>query len=440
MNQKHVVIVGGGFGGINAAKALKDAPVRVTLVDRRNHHLFQPLLYQVATGTLSPADIASPLRGLLKGQKNTQVLLGEVTGFDVARRQVRLGEESLAYDTLIVAAGSNHHYFGNDQWQPWAPPLKSVEDALLIRRRILCAFETAERRFDPEAISAALTFVVVGGGPTGVELAGALAEIARETLRHEFHNIDPAQARIILLQAGDRILPTYPPDLSAKATGALDRLGVTVRIGARVTAVTEAGVSLLSPDGSEFIPAATVLWAAGVKASPLGAALAQATGADIDRQGRLMVQPDLSLPGHPDVFVIGDLAALRRPDGEFLPGVAQVAIQQGRYVGQLLQRRWRGQSVTPFRYRDRGNMATIGRNAAVAELGRLHLAGRLAWRIWLLVHLLYLTETENRLLVALQWLWNYVTHGRSARLITDSIQPQERLPLPAGADAQTRAG
>jgi NADH:ubiquinone reductase (H+-translocating) len=440
MNQKHVVIVGGGFGGINAAKALKDAPVRVTLVDRRNHHLFQPLLYQVATGSLSPADIASPLRGLLKGQKNTQVLLGEVTGFDVAGRKVLLGEESLDYDALIVAAGSNHHYFGNDQWHSWAPPLKSVEDALLIRRRILYAFETAERTRDPEVIAAALTFVVIGGGPTGVELAGALAEIARETLRHEFHNIDPAHARIILLQAGDRILPTYAPDLSAKAAGALDRLGVTVRTRVRVTAVTEAGVSLLRPDVSEFIPAATVLWAAGVKASPLGAALAQATGADIDRQGRLMVQPDLSLAGHPDVFVIGDLAALRRPDGEFLPGVAQVAIQQGRYVGQLLQRRWRGQSAPPFRYRDRGNMATIGRNAAVAELGRLHLAGGLAWRIWLLVHLLYLTETENRLLVALQWLWNYVTHGRSARLITESIQPQERLPLPAGADAQTRAG
>lgn len=420
--EKHIVIIGGGFGGLNVAKGLKDAPVRITLIDRRNHHLFQPLLYQVATGALSPADIASPLRALLKEQKNTRVLLGEVIDVDVANRKVIMTDGVLAYDTLVVATGARHHYFGNEEWQQYAPGLKTIEDATEIRRRILTAFEAAERATDPDEIRAWLTFVVVGGGPTGVELAGALAEIAFATLKHDFRNINPADARIMLVQSGDRILPPYAPDLSAKAAASLERLGVTVRTGMRVTNVEPKGVTLANDGQTEFVSTRTVLWAAGVQASSLGRVLAKATGVELDRSGRVMVEADLSLPGHPDIFVIGDLASFTHQTGQPLPGVAQVALQEGRYVARLIKARLRNDSLPAFRYRDLGNLATIGRAAAVADLGRLRFSGYLAWVIWLVVHWLYLANFENRLLVLLQWAWNYVTWNRSALLITSRDQ------------------
>ena len=419
---ERIVIVGGGFGGLYAASRLKHAPVEVTLIDRRNHHLFQPLLYQVATGTLSPADIAAPLRGLLKNQRNAQVLLGEVTGFDVARRRVILHDGALGYDKLIVAAGSGQNYFGNDQWAAQAPGLKTIEDATEIRRRILTAFEAAERTQDPEKARAWLTFVVIGGGPTGVELAGALAEIAHETLREAFRKINPSDARILLLQGGDRILPSYAPELSGRAQARLEHMGVEVHTGLRVTDVQARGVTVSAAGELDYIAARTVLWTAGVKASPLGRALAEATGAALDRGGRVMVEPDLSLPGHPEIFVIGDLAHYAHQTGEALPGVAQVAMQQGRYVAHLIQRQARAKTLRPFHYRNRGDLATIGRGAAVADLGQLRLSGWLAWEIWLYVHLTYQLDVENRVLVLIQWLWNFATRKRSALLITDRDQ------------------
>jgi NADH dehydrogenase len=437
MNER-IVIIGGGFGGLYAAKRLKNAPVEVTLIDRRNHHLFQPLLYQVATGALSAADIATPLRALLKNQRNARVLLGEVTGFDVPNRQVILRDGVVEYDRLIVAAGSGKSYFGNDHWMAQAPGLKTVEDATEIRRRILTAFEAAERTTDPAKVRAWLTFVVIGGGPTGVEMAGALAEIARETLQNAFHSINPSDARIVLVQSGERILPTYPPDLSAKAAAALAKLGVEVRAGLRVTDVQERGVTVSSHEGVEFIPARTLLWTAGVQASPLGKALAEATGAAVDRGGRVIVEPDLSLPGHPNIFVIGDLARAAGKDGEPLPGVAQVAIQQGRYVGELIERRLVNKTVSPFAYYDRGNLATIGRGMAVADLGRVRLTGWVAWQIWLFIHLMYLTDVQNRVLVFIQWLWNFVTRGRSALLITE--RDQQVSPTQAGLRLITTTG
>jgi NADH dehydrogenase len=415
---QHVVIVGGGFGGLQAAKQLKDAPVQVTLIDRRNHHLFQPLLYQVATGELSPADIASSLRSLLKHQKNARVVLGEVVDFDVANRRIILTDGALSYDTLIVAAGAVNHYFGNDQWAQWAPSLKNVEDAANIRRQILMAFEAAERAGDPEVARSWLTFVIIGGGPTGVELAGALSEVARETLKREFRAINPADARILLVQSGDRILPTYSPDLSAHAAEALRQLGVEVITGARVTDVQRKSVTLSYGERQEQIPARTVIWAAGVKASPLGKALADATGAPVDRGGRVQVESDLTVRGHPEIFVIGDLANFSHQTGQPLPGVAQVAIQQGRYVGNLVKRRLQGQTMPAFRYRDRGSVATIGRGAAVAEIGRVRFAGWLAWHLWLFIHLTFQPDAQNRVLVFVQWLWNFMTRSRSALLIT----------------------
>lgn len=419
MNKEHVVIVGGGFGGLYAAKRLKDAPVDVTLIDRRNHHLFQPLLYQVATGELSPADIASPLRRLLKGQRNTRVLLAEVTGFDVARRQVILRNGAVSYDTLVVATGSGNHYFGNDHWQQWAPSLKTVEDATEIRRRIIAAFEAAEVAGDPDTVRSWLTFVIVGGGPTGVEMAGAMAEIARETLKHEFRSIDPSDARILLVQSQDRVLPTYPPDLSARAMAMLAKRGVEIVTNARVTDVGPQEVTISCGDEVEHVAARTVLWTAGVKASPLGQALAEATGVSLDRGGRVEVEPDLTMPDHPEIFVIGDLAHYAHQDGKPLPGVAQVAIQQGQYVAELIKRRQRGEPSPAFRYRDKGNIAVVGRGAAVAEVGRFRFAGWLAWQIWAYIHLMYQMELENRLLVFIQWLWNFITWDRSALLITD---------------------
>jgi NADH:ubiquinone reductase (H+-translocating) len=414
----HVVIIGGGFGGLNAAQTLGKAPVRVTLIDRRNFHLFQPLLYQVATGALSPANIASPLRALLKRQRNTEVLLDEVIGIDVPGRRVLLSGGEIHYDVLIVAAGARHHYFGHAVWEEPAPGLKTIEDALTIRTRVLSAFEIAEREPDAEKRQSWLTFVVVGGGPTGVELAGAIGELSRHTLRNEFRHIDPATARILLLEGMDRVLPPYPPKLSAKAAQALTRLGVTVRPNSVVTNIEPETVTIRSGDRTEHIGTRTVLWAAGVQASPLGRILAEATGAAVDRAGRVDVQPDLTLPGHPEIFVIGDLAQLRDQTGKPLPGVAPVAIQQGHYAAELVQERLRGRALPPFRYRDHGNMATIGRAAAVADLHGIHLSGLLAWLAWLFIHLLYLVEFQNRLLVLLQWAWNYFTRNRSARLIT----------------------
>lgn len=414
----HVVIIGGGFGGLYAAKSLKYAPVRVTLLDRRNFHLFQPLLYQVAAGELSPADIASPLRGILKRQKNTRVLLAEVIDIDVPNHRVVLSDGEVSYDTLIIAAGARHHYFGNDRWEKLAPGLKTVEDATEIRRRILLAFEVAEREPDPEKRRAWLTFVVVGAGPTGVELAGAIAEIANDTLKHDFRAINPADARIVLLEGADRVLPPYPPELSAKAEIALARLGVSVRTGTFVTEVGPDAVTIRSGERSESIPARTVLWAAGVQASPLGRILASATGATLDDIGRVVVEPDLSVAGHPDIFVIGDMAHFSHQTGNPLPGVAQVAMQQGRYVATLVQRRLHGQTMPAASYRDYGSMATIGRAAAVADLGWIHLSGFVAWLAWLFIHLINLVEFENRVLVLVQWAWNYFTRNRSARLIT----------------------
>jgi NADH:ubiquinone reductase (H+-translocating) len=428
MDQPHrVVIVGGGFGGLYAAKALKRAPVRVTLLDRRNFHLFQPLLYQVATGGLSPANIASPLRAVLKRNRNTEVLLGEVTDVDVANRRVILSKRSVGYDTLIVAAGARHHYFGKDHWEELAPGLKTIEDATEMRRRILLAFENAERESDQAKQRSWLTFIIVGGGPTGVELAGAIGELAHHTLQSNFRHIDPAQARIFLVEGLDRILPPYPPLLSKKAAEALTRLGVTTRTSTIVSDLQPDSATLRFGGQEETIAARTVLWAAGVQASPLGAILARATGAALDRAGRITVLPDLSLPDHPEIFVIGDMALFAQPDGKPLPGVAPVAMQQGRYVATLIQERLRGRRLPAFRYKDFGNMATIGRAAAVADLGWLRFSGFLAWLAWLFIHVLNLIEFENRLLVLMQWAWNYFTRNRSARLVTFRGHPLDQL-------------
>ena len=421
-----MLIVGGGFGGLYAAQSLRRAPVHVTLLDRRNFHLFQPLLYQVATGGLSPANIASPLRAILSKQRNVEVLMAEVVDFDVNSRHVVLEDgERLPYDSLIVAAGSRHHYFGNEHWEPLAPGLKTIEDATEIRRRILSAFEAAEREAaegnaDPELLRKLLTFVVVGAGPTGVELAGTLAEISRSTLREDFRTINPADASILLLEGTDRVLPPYVPKLSTKATTALERLGVTVRTRAIVKDVQPDGVLVQTGDQQEFIPTATVLWGAGVKASPLGRKLADATGAQLDRAGRVTVEADMSVQGHPEIFVIGDLANYTHQNGKPLPGIAPVAIQQGNYVARLIRARLKGteNKLKPFRYRDWGTMATIGRGSAVADLRGVRFSGLLAWLAWLFVHLMYIVEFQNRVLILLQWGWNYFTRNRAARLIT----------------------
>jgi NADH dehydrogenase len=420
MDARHqVVIIGGGFGGLYAAQSLRRAPVRVTLLDRRNFHLFQPLLYQVATGALSPANIASPLRAVLKRQENTSVLLAEVTDIDLANRRVVFTDGEIPYDSVIVATGSRHHYFGKPQFEALAPGLKTIEDATEIRRRILLAFEFAERTTDLEACRACLTFVVVGAGATGVELAGAVGELAHRTLRSNFRHINPADARILLLEGTDRVLPSFPPQLSAKAATALTRLGVTVWTSALVTDVQPDAITVNVAGRSEIVRTRTVLWAAGVAASPLGKVLAKGAGVELDRAGRVIVLPDLSLPGHPEVFVIGDLAHCKCADGQLLPGVAQVAMQQGRYVARLIQGRLEGKPLLPvFRYHDRGSMATIGRASAVADLGWAHFNGWLAWLAWLFIHLIYLIQFENRLLVLGTWALNYFTRNRSARLVT----------------------
>jgi len=418
MSEHRVAIVGGGFAGLYAARSFGKAPVAVSVVDRRNFHLFQPLLYQVATGALSPGEIASPLRYILSGQRNTEVLLGEAVDFDVVGRRVILRDGEVPYADLIVATGSTHAYFGHNEWSELAPGLKTIENATEIRRRILLAFEEAEREHDLEKRHAWLTFVIVGGGPTGVELAGALGEIANDTLKHDFRHINPAESRILLIEGENRLLPHFPPDLSAKAERQLVQLAVRSRCGARVVGIDGESVTLEANGKRDCIPTRTVLWAAGVRASSLGKKLAERTGAQLDRAGRLFVEPDLSLPGYPEIHVIGDLAIFTHQTGEPLPGLAPVAMQQGRYVARLIVKRLRGESVGPFRYFDKGTLATIGRNKAVARFGRLHVWGFPAWFLWVFVHLMYLVEFENRLLVLVEWVYNYITRNRGARLIT----------------------
>jgi NADH dehydrogenase len=413
--RSRVVIIGGGFGGLYAARALRRAPVDVTLVDRRNHHLFQPLLYQVASAALNPSDIAYPIRAALRRQRNARVLLAEAESIDVDRRIVTLDDGELEYDYLIVATGATHAYFGHDEWAEHAPGLKSIEDALEIRRRVLLAYEAAERETDTALRREWLTFVVVGAGPTGVELAGALAEIARHSLAKDFRSIDPADACVILLEGGDRVLPPYVPKLSAKAQRQLEKLGVEVRTKSLVTGIDDRGVDI----GGDRIGARTVLWAAGVAASPL----ARSLGAPLDRAGRVEVEADLSVPGHPEVFVIGDLAAAGAPDAR-VPGVAPAAIQGGRHAAQCIRRAVRELPSEPFRYRDKGSLATIGRAAAVADFGRLKFGGFFAWAAWMLIHIFFLIGFRTKVFVMLSWAWAYLTFRRGARLITG---PQDRL-------------
>jgi NADH:ubiquinone reductase (H+-translocating) len=405
----HLVVVGGGFGGLWATRALASAPLRITLVDRGNHHLFQPLLYQVATAGLSAPDIAAPLRHILRGQANVTVLMDEATAIDAAARAVRLRDgDTIDYDYLLLATGATHAYFGHDDWAPHAPGLKTLDDALRIRRRILSAFEKAELDDDPETRRALLTFAIVGGGPTGVELAGTLGEIARHTLKREFRRIDPHDARVLLLEAGPRVLSSFPESLSAKAQRQLERLGVEIRTGVPVTHIDAGGVTL----GDERIATHTVLWAAGVAASPL----AQSLDVPLDRAGRVSVADDLSVPGHPDIFIAGDLATLQS-NGKPVPGVAPAAKQMGTHVAATLRARIDGRAATPFRYRDWGNLATIGRRAAVVDLGRLRFSGFLAWSFWLAAHIFFLIGFRNRLVVLLDWAVAYWTHQRNARII-----------------------
>lgn len=431
-----IVIVGAGFGGLNAAKALAKAHVRVTIIDRRNYHTFQPLLYQVATAGLSPGEIAAPIRSILRSDKNIEVLMAEVTGFDLERRIVQTSDSAIPYDYLIVAAGATHSYFGHEDWEPFAPGLKTIEDALEIRRRVLLAFELAERQAAAGETAAAINFLVVGGGPTGVELAGTLAEISRHVLANEFHSIDPSRTHILLVEGGPRILPAYAEDMSRSAERQLNHLGVEVRTSTTVTQI-EAGVAYL---GTTRLPATVILWAAGVAASPLGRQL----GVAVDRAGRVPVLPDLSVPGHPEIFVIGDLASVKDEGGKLLPGVAPVAMQQGTYVAKLIRHEVEsGVSMKPavavsaasahsspqdavydsrpkFHYWDKGSLATIGRAAAVAQFGKVHISGFIAWLSWLFIHILFLIGFRNRMLVFIQWAWSYVTYERGARLITGS--------------------
>jgi NADH dehydrogenase len=425
--QHRVVIVGGGFGGICAAQALKRAPVRVTLIDRRNFHLFQPLLYQVATGGLSAANISAPLRVVLKRQINTQVRLGEVVDVDVANHQVVVGDgEKIGYDTLIVAAGSASHYFGNDQWQEEAPGLKSIADAEEIRRRVLLAFESAETETDAQTRRAWLTFVIAGGGTSGVELAGALSELSHHTLKRDFRQIDPGSAQILLVEGGERLLPSFPASLSAKANSTLARMGVEIQTGARVTDVQPDSITITRGNQTQRVATRTVLWAAGVQASPLGRLIAEKTGSELDNEGRIKVGADLTLSGHPELVILGDLAHAAGEDGKPLPGVAQVAIQQGRYAAKLIRRRLAGKIMPAFHYKDLGSLAVIGRNAAVADLNWVRVAGFPAWLLWLFVHLRAMIQFHNRLLVLMQWMWSYITRNQSALLIPDK-NPNWRL-------------
>jgi NADH dehydrogenase len=423
-----VVVVGGGFGGLQATMKLRRAPVEVTLVDRRNFHLFQPLTYQVATGALSPGEVAYPLRSIFKRHRNVRVLMGEVTGVDLEARELKLrpvadvpAPESIPYDTLIVAGGSRYSYFGHDEWAHDAFEVKSLESALTVRSRILSAFEAAEEETDPDRLDALLTFVVVGAGPTGVEMAGQIGELARDTLRREFRHVDPRTARIVLVEALDRVLTSFPPSLSKRAKRALEKLGVTPLLGRTVVGVDGDGVDIQDGDGNtERIPSRTIVWAAGVTASSLANMLGELTGAERDRAGRVTVEPDLTLPGHPEVFALGDMVRVRNQAGEAVtyPGVAPVAMQQGRYAARVVRDRLRGSETKPWRYIDKGNLATIGRAAAVADIKGLKLSGFIAWLTWLLVHLWYLVGFQTRIVVFVRWSFSFLTHGRSARLIT----------------------
>ena len=425
LNQERhkVVVVGGGFGGLYAAKNLAKADVDVTLIDKRNFHLFQPLLYQVATGTLSPADISSPLRSVLSKSKNTKVLLGEVTDIDPETQRVVMGDEKISYDTLIVATGAKHSYFGKDHWEESAPGLKTVEDAIEMRRRIFMAFEAAEKETDPEKRRAWLTFVIVGGGPTGVELAGAIAELAYHTMKDDFRNFNTSEAQVLLLEGLDRVLPPFAPELSAEAEASLKRLGVMVQTKTLVTNIEDDIITLKQGDakqGDELaqINAKTVLWAAGVKASPMGQVLAQRTGVECDRAGRVIVESDLSIKEYANIFVVGDLGHFAHQSDRPLPGVAPVAMQQGKYVASLIKRRLKNQTLPSFYYVDRGSLAVIGQNAAVVDLLFVKLKGFFAWLFWLLIHVYFLIEFDNKLVVMIQWVWNYFTRNRGARLIT----------------------
>src|SRR5438270_432794 len=437
-----VVVVGGGFGGLQAVHKLHRAPVEVTLIDRRSFHLFQPLTYQVATGALSPGEIAYPLRAIFKRYANVRVMLAEVAGFDLDARELQLrsvagvpAPATLPYDTLIVGGGSQYSYFGHDEWSQYAAEVKSLESALSVRSHILAAFEAAELETDPQRRAAWLTFVVVGGGPTGVEMAGQIAELARDTLSRDFSTADPRTGRILLIEAADRVLTSFPPSLSRRAERSLEKLGVSPMVGRTVVGVDAHGVTIDGGEGEQQIPARTVIWAAGVTASALGAKLAQQAGAELDRAGRVTVEGDLTLPSHPEVFALGDMVRVRDEDGgaAVLPGVAPVAMQQGRYAARVVRARLRGRTCPPFRYRDKGNLATIGRAAAVADIKGLKLSGLIAWVTWLLVHLWYLVGFQNRIVVFIRWSFSFVTHGRGARLITEAeMQPRSR---PAGAGA-----
>ena len=409
-NTPRVVIVGAGFGGLVAAQTLAHYPVAVTLIDRTNHHTFQPLLYQVATAGISPGEIAAPIRWIMRHRRNVEVLLGDVQDFDLKRRLVKLPDLDVSYDYLIVATGASHAYFGHEEWEPLAPGLKTVEDAIEIRRRVLLAFELAERDAARGLAGLPLHFVVVGGGPTGVELAGTLAEIARKVLTDEFRSIDPTQTKILLLEGGPRLLPVYPEDLSRSAERQLQQLGVEVHTSAMVTKIEPSAVYV----GETRLPASVILWAAGVAASPLGKKLET----PLDRAGRVLVNPDLSIPGHPEVFVIGDLAFLKAKRGKVVPGVAPAAMQEGRATAHNIARELRGQPRRNFRYLDKGSLATIGRAAGVADFGKLHISGLVAWLSWLFVHIFFLIGFRNRIIVLIQWAWSYFTYERGARLIT----------------------
>lgn len=427
--RRRVVIVGGGFGGLAAAKALADAPVEVMVIGRRNYHVFQPLLYQVATAALSPADISSPIRTILRGQENCEVALGEITGVDVAKRRVILSDGYVPYDYLILAAGATHAYFGHEEWAAIAPGLKGLEDATELRRQILLAFESAEFEGSDEERRAALTFGIVGAGSTGVELAGAIQEIAGHTLPEDYKHIDTRTTRVLIFQGGDKVLPQFPPELSARAQRDLERMGVEVRLNARVTSVTPQGVYI----GEEFIPVRNVFWAAGVKASPIGASL----GVPLDRSGRVIVGPDLTIPDHPEVFVVGDMAAANSADtGSPVPGVAQGGMQMGSYAGRLIAAELTGRAAPtsrpPFSYTDKGSMAVIGKASAVAHLGRFKFGGFFAWLLWGGIHIAFLVGFRNRLQVLLSWFWGWLLNSRDARLITGDAHLEIHTPRPSG--------
>jgi NADH:ubiquinone reductase (H+-translocating) len=424
---KHVVIIGGGFGGISAARALKRAPIRLTMIDRRNHHLFQPLLYQVATAALNPSDIASPIRRILRRQRNASVILGEASSIDTRQKIVQLLDGEVAYDYLIVASGATHSYFGHEEWLEPAPGLKTLEDAVEIRRRVLVAYEAAEREIDPAEVANWMTFVIIGGGPTGVEMAGALAEISRRVLMRDFRKIDPGKARIVLIEAGPKVLPAMSPESSVSARRQLERLGVEVITDSPVTLVDDRGVT----HGGMRLESRTAIWAAGVAASPLGKAL----GADVklDRAGRVIVNQDLSVPGTDDVFVIGDLASISS-DGKLVPGLSPAAMQEGRHAAKNIVRLIRGEPTLPFHYRDKGTLATIGKAAAVADIAGLHLSGLVAWLMWLFVHIFFLIGFRNRFIVIVEWAWTYLRNDRGSRLITGNVEPL----LERGAKSENR--